>query len=157
KRNLAVDLSPLSAGKLEANLEMLRQPTSTDSQTRTRFEGELQGIENTLEEVAWRETYRSAWQDNASREMAVRNFVAEFVRVRMFNIERHEAAHLLDLQNNPFKIAKRDDSYEKFTELNAFYTELAYSPNPLDVMAQAASGLLEEMRQKKQVDYSLEK
>src|SRR5262249_838729 len=136
----------------------LRQPASAAKQARVQFEGELKKIEDTLEDLAWREAYQRAWQGAAPREAAERAFVAEFVQIRLFTIERHEGAHLLDLQNNSLKPgAKREDSFQKFTELNAFYTELANSPNPLDALTQAVAGLLDEIRQAKSVDFSLEK
>jgi hypothetical protein len=73
---------------------------------------------------------------------------------RLKTIELHEVSHLIDMRGVE---DIQGEAFERFTELNAFYTELAFGSNPHDVMAQGLAGLLDELRQGRPVDYSIQK
>jgi hypothetical protein len=111
----------------------------------------LRDLQKTLEQLAWLTLYQSSIKRTSSRKDAQRMFEEGFSLARLDTIEHHEAAHLLDLQDQP---NNQNSEFEKFSELNAFYTELAYGSNPQDVIAQAIAGLIDEMNQGKIVDFS---
>lgn len=116
---------------------------------------ELRMVQQTLEKLAWQGLFEDSQKNAKSIKEAERNFVQKFTQERMATIERHEAAHVLDLKKAEGNTDT--ESFARYTELNAFYTELAFGSNPLDVMAQAISGLLEELDKGKPVDFSVEK
>jgi hypothetical protein len=104
-----------------------------------------------LEQSAWAELKARALRESPSRREAELRFVQYFEKVRMKSVEIHEVAHLIDLEENG------DDpslDFDRYTELNAFFSELAYGSNPQDVMAQALAGVIDEMEDGKSTDYS---
>ncbi len=116
---------------------------------------DLRRLQLLLEGLAWNELFQSSLKRTFSAKQAEKLFVTEFTRNRLQTIEHHEASHVIDLMNS----AKGGDSteFERHSELNAFYTELVYGTHPLDVMSQAIAGFIDEMRQGKPVDFSIEK
>lgn len=114
----------------------------------------LRALQFSLEQAAWREDYEESWKGASGYKAAEAKFAARFLQVRMKTNEYHEVAHLIDLTESS---DNDSDPFNRYTELNAFYTELAYGENPQDVMVQALSGLLEEIEQGKTLDYSIEK
>ncbi|GEM_PF-6116006 len=134
---------------LAAPLHVLNKLEKND-----KDEKALTDLRSSIEQLAWVRLYRSSLAGAPSRAKAEENFVQEFIRIRMKTIEYHEAAHLLDLSE---KIDHESKAFAKYTELNAFYAELVHGDNPYDVMFQAVSGFIDEMKQNKNVDYSIEK
>ncbi len=116
---------------------------------------ELKMVQQGLEKLAWQGLFEDCRKNAKSNKEAEKNFVQKFTQERMATIERHEAAHVLDLKTADGKMNEED--FAKFTELNAFYTELAFGSNPLDVMSQAISGLIDEMGKGKPIDFSVDK
>src|SRR5262249_16796858 len=102
----------------------------------------LKELQLQLEDLAWHPLYEAALQDAKDKKAAQRRFADQFTQIRLDTIERHEVAHLIDLKENS---TPSDPHFEKYSELNAFYTELAYGARPKDVMAQALSGLIDEL------------
>lgn len=141
-KNLEGVLLPLQ----EVNLQK-------DTISSAHFE-DLKHLQNALEKLAWSELVQDSLRSTNSEEEAFNQFLSRFTKIRVDTIERHEAAHLIDIQGT-----KGDHlpGFDKKTELGAFFTELAYGPNPQDVMAQAIAGLLDELKKGKPVDYSIEK
>lgn len=111
-------------------------------------------LQAAFEYKAWHDIYQDAIKNNSSISKAESEFSEKFSQIRMRTIEYHEVSHLADLSKAKGNI--RSD-FEKFTELNAFYTELAYGENPWDVMSQALTGVVDELTQQKSVDFSIEK
>ncbi len=111
-------------------------------------------LQAAFEYKAWHGIYEDSIKNNSSASKAESEFSDKFTRIRMRTIEYHEVSHLADLANAKGNL--RSD-FEKFTELNAFYTELAYGENPWDVMSQAMTGVVDELTQQKSVDFSIEK
>lgn len=116
---------------------------------------ELKQVQQGLEKLAWQGLFEESRNGAKSVKEAEKIFIQKFTQERISTIERHEAAHVLDLKNAEGNTD--NESFARFTELNAFYTELAFGSNPLDVMSQAISGLLEELDQGKPVDFSVGK
>lgn len=114
----------------------------------------LKHLKENLEYLAWSPLYRISLQENRSQKEAERRFKKEFIQTRLETIEWHEVAHLSDIKGTS---DTKGEAFGRFTELNAFYAELAYGTNPHDVMAQALAGLIDELNQGKNVDFSLEK
>lgn len=116
---------------------------------------ELKKLQEGLERLAWYPLFEKCRNGAGSIAQAERDFIREFTQIRIQTIEQHEASHVLDLM----KAGERsyEPGFGRFTELNAFYAELAMGSNPLDVMAQAIAGLIDEIRQKKPVDHSVTK
>jgi hypothetical protein len=111
----------------------------------------LELLQSRLERDAWEGAFWAALRQSSSRKEAEHRFVQYFEAVRKVSLEVHEVAHLIDLEE------KGDDSspeFDRYSELNAFYSELAYGSNPQDVLAQVLSGVVEEMSQGKSSDYS---
>ena len=111
----------------------------------------LEILQSSLEDSAWAPAWLEAVRGSATKKEAEVRFVQHFTKERLATLEVHEVAHLIDLEDHG------DDgspNYDRFTELNAFFSELAYSSNPKDVMAQALSGLIDEMDEGKATDYS---
>ncbi len=114
----------------------------------------LKELKSKLENLAWRNIYEDSLKNSFSPEEAKRKFTEAFMKVRKNTILHHEVSHLIDLENTQ---NSQSEDFKKYTELNAFYTELVYTTNPYDVMAGAVVGLIDEMNRKKEVDYSIEK
>jgi hypothetical protein len=114
----------------------------------------LESLRLALEGRAWRPLFERTREETSSRRERLSRFVEGFTSIRLETIEHHEVSHLLDLSQ-----ASDPDApgFNHFTELNAFFTELAYGSNPHDVMAQAMTGLLDELRRGRPVDYSAAK
>jgi len=111
----------------------------------------LELLQSRFERDAWEGALWAALLQSSSRKEAEHRFVQYFEAVRKVSLEVHEVAHLIDLEE------KGDDSspeFDRYSELNAFYSELAYGSNPQDVLAQALSGVIEEMDERKPSDYS---
>lgn len=121
-----------------------------------RIKNTLQELKEKLEHLAWFKVYEKSVKESASRKEAQEIFLQQFTLLRDKTIEYHEAAHLIDLMQVSSQ-ESHSTEFEKYTELNAFYTELAYSENPYDSMAHAVVGLLDEIDQTKIRDYSIEK
>jgi hypothetical protein len=103
---------------------------------------------------AWRGLFQNSLEKTASLKKAEELFVKAFIASRMRTIHFHEAAHIIDCS----KTTDRETTkFKRYSELNAFYTELAYSENPKDVLAQTLVGVLDELKQGKSVDFSIEK
>lgn len=121
-----------------------------------RVKNTLKELKGNLEYFAWFKIYEKSLKESASKKQAQEKFTQQFSQIRDKTIEYHEAAHVIDLM----KVSTEESNsaeFEKYTELNAFYTELAYSENPYDTMAHAVVGLLDEIDQAKTTDYSIEK
>ncbi|MBL7684913.1 MAG: hypothetical protein JNK65_02630, partial [Deltaproteobacteria bacterium] len=116
----------------------------------------LKELKGKLEYLAWFKVYEKSVKESVSKEQAQVKFAQQFSQIREKTTEYHEAAHLIDLMKVSVEESKSAE-FEKYTELNAFYTELAYSENPYDTMAHAVVGLLDEIDQAKTTDYSIEK
>lgn len=114
----------------------------------------LRALQLHFEALAWNPVYRDALQGAASRQAALNRFTEKFIQIRSRAIEYHEASHLIDIAE---AVETESQAFEKYTELNAFYTELAYGDNPYDVLSQGLVGLRDEMNRGGSVDYSLEK
>ncbi len=121
-----------------------------------RVKSTLKALKGKLEYLAWFKVYERSLQESVSKEEAQRKFTQQFSEIRSKVVEYHEAAHLIDLMKVSAE-ESRSEEFEKYTELNAFYTELAYSENSYDTMAHAVVGLLDEIDQAKTRDYSIEK
>ncbi|KAB2832827.1 MAG: hypothetical protein F9K48_09695 [Candidatus Brocadia sp.] len=117
---------------------------------------ELKRVQRSLEKLAWQGLFEDCRKNAKSLKEAERKFVEKFTQDRIATIERHEAAHVLDLKKATKSITDQE-GFARFTELNAFYTELAFGTNPLDVMSQAIAGLVEELDKGKPVDFSVAK
>lgn len=115
----------------------------------------LKKLKASLEYLAWHDFYRETLAEASSMKQAEKIFIRRFTESRLKTIEYHEAAHILDLSKADSKTQTPD--FEKFSELNAFYTELVYGDNPLDVMAQAITGLIDEGKRGEMVDFSIVK
>jgi hypothetical protein len=139
---------------LESKLLQLNSSVAPKEALSPSTKEALKKLKNTLEEIAWRKIYQDSLTRGASSEKAEQLFVRTFTDLRLKTIERHEAAHVYDLQNSS---DHESPQFEKYTEMNAFYAELVYGENPHDVMAQAIVGLMDEMNQGKVVDHSIEK
>lgn len=121
-----------------------------------RIKNTLQALKEELEYLAWFRVYEKSVKESGSRAEALEKFLQYFSLIRDKTVEYHEVAHLIDLM----KVNSQESysaEFEKYTELNAFYTELAYGENPYDTMAHAVVGLLDEIDQAKLKDYSIEK
>ncbi len=114
----------------------------------------LKELQKNLEAMAWTELFQNSLAQGRNPKDAEARFVESFVQARLQTIEVHEVAHLVDMQENPHQ---GDAHFEKFSELNAFYSELAFGSHPQDVMAQAIAGMIDEMKQGKRVDHSIAK
>lgn len=112
----------------------------------------LHQIKESLEWSAWAGVFQGCAGQFPEREKAQACFLENFSRIRLEAIEYHEVSHLLDLSRK--KNIRNTGEFGRDSELNAFFTELAYGANPLDVMAQALAGCLEEARLGKGVDDS---
>jgi len=114
----------------------------------------LERFQDALELAAWKKAFSDSWRQASSRKDAENKFVERVSEIRMATVERHEAAHLLDLAHG----GERDNpDFDRFTELNAYFTELAYGKNPKDVFAETINGLVEELERGESVDFSLDK
>ena len=136
-----------SLEKLLADMD-LKRPADAELQDL------LKDLQHQLEYQAWHGLFQEAQANAASVREAKKYFAQRFTEARLQTIEYHEASHLLDLKDG---VDLNSEAFERFTELNAFYTELAYGGRPHDVMAQALAGLLEEWRLGRRVDYSIHK
>ncbi len=116
----------------------------------------LKALKGKLEYLAWFKVYEKSVKESVSKEEAQRKFTQQFSQIRDKIIEYHEVAHVIDLMKVSVE-ESHSAEFERYTELNAFYTELAYSENPYDTMAHAVVGLLDEIDQAKTTDYSIEK
>ncbi|MBI2337183.1 MAG: hypothetical protein HYU97_10545 [Deltaproteobacteria bacterium] len=112
----------------------------------------LRHLQESFEFLAWYKTYQQSWKGASISEQARAKFTQAFLASRIHSIEAHELGHLIDLKQRPIV-----QDFKKFSELNAYYTELFYGGNPYDTLAQALAGVRDEMRQKKSVDFSHEK
>jgi len=140
---------------LEERLMELRNPSLSSLSTGTlSIQGALKKLQDSLENVAWLRTYRMSVKNASTAEEAERNFVKGFMEQRLKTLEYHEVAHIHDILT---AVETQSKDFERFTEANAFYAELAYGENPHDVMAQALAGLIDEIHQGKTVDHSAEK
>ena len=114
----------------------------------------LKKLKTLFEEIAWRTLYKASLAKSGVLQEAKEIFIKDFTTSRLRTIEHHEAAHLYDILGSA---ETKSPEFEKFTEVNAFYAELVHGENPHDSMAQAVSGLIDEMNRGKVVDYSVEK
>jgi hypothetical protein len=114
----------------------------------------LKQLESYLEYLAWSPLYQQAKQNSVSQKEAEQYFERQFTQTRLETIEWHEAAHLADIKG---KSDTQGEAFSRFTELNAFFAELVYGANPHDVMAQALTGLIDELRRGQNVDFSRHK
>ncbi len=112
----------------------------------------LRGLKSSFETAAWREVFQDCLPKTGSHVAARACFVEAFTQTRLRTIEYHEVSHLLDLRQAAGESESPD--FERDSELKAFFTELKYGENPLDVMAQALAGYLDEAQQGKSVDFS---
>ncbi len=143
------DIKPLESEILSLNLV-----SGKTAKINEKTKATLKNLNAALELLAWRELHRESLNSTPSEDAAEKLFIEKFTQSRMKTIEYHEVAHLLDLARD----ANRETpQFEKFSELNAFYTELAYGDNPLDTVAQAVTGLIDELNRGKMVDYSTDK
>lgn len=128
-----------------------RQSFSLDQ--RKKMLTELKTLEQGLKYSAWYSVYESS----SSRQ----DFVRQFVQIRLATIEFHELSHLLDEikgERGKTKTASRDmGKFAHQTEVRAYLTEMAYGSNPQDVLWQVVSGVLQETREGKNTDYSIQK
>lgn len=115
---------------------------------------QIKAWQENLALLSWNKVYQTCRISTDNRRKALLLFIEKFVQSRMRTIEYHEVSHLIDVKNHP---NAPQQHFARRTELNAFYTELAYGENPLDVLAQALSGVLEEAHQGRLVDFSTEK
>jgi hypothetical protein len=141
--------------QLEKQLSAMGQHGKVPAQLSFDPRVELKMVQQTLEKLAWQGLFEDCRKNAKSIKEAERNFIQKFTQDRILTIERHEAAHVLDLKAADGNTDQ--ESFARFTELNAFYTELAFGSNPLDVMSQAISGLVEELDKGRPVDFSVEK
>ena len=112
----------------------------------------LRHLQESFEFLAWYKMYQQSWKGVATSEQARAKFAKAFLNSRVHSVEMHELGHLIDLKQQP-----RVEDFKKFSELNAYYTELFYGGNPYDTLAQVLAGVRDEIRQKKRVDFSHEK
>jgi hypothetical protein len=146
---------PFYSAEALASLErLLLAGVDPQSPTAPELTGHLKDLQHRLEYQAWHGLFQEARANTPSIREAKKYFAGRFTEARLHTIEYHEASHLLDLKDG---VDLNSEAFERFTELNAFYTELAYGSHPHDVMAHALSGLLEEWRQGRTVDYSIPK
>ena len=157
KNSPAMEPNPVSKDRLhlmENHLLTLKSPTGELPKLDQETLLSLKQFKEYLEYLAWSPLYRSSLQETQSRKKALRRFEKAFIQTRLETIEWHEAAHLSDLKGNG---VARDKAFGQFTELNAFFAELVYGTNPHDVIAQALTGLIDEVHQGKNVDFSFQK
>ena len=138
--------------ELENNLLILKVSQNEIPKIDATIKASLMDLKNALQQLAWSELYHNSVEKTSDHKAAEAMFVEEFAKVRMNTIEYHEVAHLLDLQSGAYA---QDSGFEKFSELNAFYSELTYGSNPRDVVEQAIAGLIDEMNRGKMIDYSV--
>lgn len=138
----------------EKNLLSLRE--SSFKEKKSQVKSTLKALKGKLEYLAWFKVYEKSVKESVSKEEAQRKFTQQFSQIRDKIIEYHEVAHVIDLMKVSVE-ESHSAEFERYTELNAFYTELAYSENPYDTMAHAVVGLLDEIDQAKTTDYSIEK
>lgn len=150
----ASSLPAKSLTSLETELVALRNASEPIPMADATRKAALRDLQVQLERLAWFELYEESLQTAVNNKEAERLFSEQFTRIRLETIERHEVAHLLDLKEN---LINSGAHFEKYSELNAFYAELAYSARPLDVMAQALAGLIDELNRGQVVDQSLTK
>lgn len=153
---VSLDVDNEELFQLEKHLSQLDQGKESFAKLPFDPRMELRAVQQTLEKLAWQGLFEDCRKNAKSLKEAERKFVEKFSQDRIATIERHEAAHVLDLK----KATKSDteqEGFARFTELNAFYTELAFGSNPLDVMSQAIAGLVEELDKGKPVDFSVAK
>jgi len=157
EKNLSVNFKSLNSQeltRLEEKLLGLEGGSVSYASLTSSSKESLRKLQNLFEEIAWRGLFKASLANGRSLQEAKEIFSRDFTARRLKTIEHHEVAHLYDILN--FKDTK-SPQFEKFTEVNAFYAELVYGENPQDTMAQAVSGLIDEMSRGKVVDYSVEK
>lgn len=117
---------------------------------------QLESLKEELKYAAWYDTYKRALSRNKTSGEAQKDFIRQFIQIRMKTIEYHELSHLLD----EIRWAKSSQSRTTFfsqTEVRAFITELAYGANPQDSLWQVASGVIDEIKRGKNLDSSVSK
>ncbi len=146
--------SPEKLLGLEKDLLALRNSTNAVPAMDSALVQALKELQKNLEAMAWKGLYQEATANASGRKDMEARFVESFTQARLQTIEIHELAHLVDLQETG---NTEGADFQKFTELNAFYSELAFGSHPQDVMAQAIAGMIDEMKQGKRVDHSIAK
>ncbi len=149
-----IALSEEELNLLEKKLSLGQSDKLFDFSGRNDLKSAVKRLQAALEYKAWHGIYQDSLKNNSSSNKAESDFAEKFSQIRMKTIEYHEVSHLADISNA--RKQPRSD-FERFTELNAFYTELAYGENPWDVMSQAMTGIVDELTQQKSVDFSIEK
>jgi len=104
----------------------------------------------------------AAWQKVYAKAKNKKEFIRLFIQTRKKTIEYHELSHLLDAvlwekQQLTSHEMRDEKQFAHDTEVRAFLTELVYGPNPQDSLWQIVTGVLQEIKQGRSIDYSVEK
>lgn len=114
----------------------------------------LEKLEAHFAYAAWYPTYRQTTGKEA--------FVRSFIRTRKNAILYHELSHLVDQEEwgakkHPGNVLRNANLFAFHTEVRAFLAELAYGDNPHDVLWQVLTGVVEELQNGQNIDYSIRK
>lgn len=140
--------------ELEREILLAHNSTNRPLMLNYKLKSVLRELKESMEMQAWSALFQNSVEKTDSLKKAEEFFIKYFIASRMKTIHFHEAAHIIDCS----KTTDRDSvKFKRYSELNAFYTELAYGENPRDVISQTLVGVLDELKQGKSVDFSIEK